>query len=79
MVIGMKLTTIQLHEDTKKMIETKKVHPRESYESVLRRMLEREQIPSMEEMFKKGDKIKQKRRYSTKEIIDISHELREKR
>lgn len=74
----MKLTTIQLHEDTKKKIETRKSHPRESYDSVLRKLLEKEEIPSMEEMFKRGDKIKQKRRYSTKEIIDISHELWEK-
>ena len=74
----MKLTTIQLHEDTKKKIETKKSHPRESYDSVLRRMLEKEEIPSMEEMFKHGDKIKQAK-HATEEIIKMSHELRGKR
>ena len=79
MVIRMKLTTIQLHEDTKKRIETKKAHPRESYDSVLKRMLEREEIPSVEAMFKQGDKIKQAKKYTTKDMIPMSHELREKR
>ncbi len=71
----MKLTSIQLHEETKKMLESKKTHPRESYESVINRVLESENIPSMDEMFKKGDKIKEKRKYSTEEIINLSHEL----
>ena len=71
----MKLTTVQLYEDTKKKLEMKKTHPRESYDSVIRRVIESEEIPSMEEMFEKGDKIKQRRSYSTKEIIKLSHEL----
>ena len=75
----MKLTSIQLYDDTKKKLERKKVHERDTYDSVIKRMLEEEDIPSMDEMFRRGDKIKQKRRYSTKEIIDISHELWEKR
>ena len=32
-------------------------------------------IPTMKEMFKEGDKIKQKT-YTTEEIIQMSHELR---
>ena len=75
----MKLTTIQLHEDTKERLEDKKTHPRESYDSVLKRILENEKLPSMEEMFRQVDKIKQKRKYSTQEVIEISHSLRAKR
>ena len=78
-MIKVKLTSIQLYEETKKKLERKKSHPRESYDTVVNRILEEEEIPSMEEMFRRGDKIKQKRRYSTKEIIDLSHELWEKR
>lgn len=75
----MKLTTIQLHEDTKEKLEYRKTHPRESYDSVLKRVLENEEIPSMEEMFRQVDKVKQKRKYSTQEVIDISHSLRAQR
>ena len=75
----MKLTSIQLYEETKKKLERKKTNPRESYDSVVNRILEDEEIPSMEEMFRIGDKIKQKRKYSTKEIIELTHELRRKR
>ena len=74
----MKLTTIQLYEDTKKKLGSKKMHPRESYDSVLRKLLEKEEIPSMEELFKQGDKIKQAK-HTTKEIIESSHELRKRR
>ena len=78
-MIKLKLTTIQVYEHTKKKLEDKKAHPRESYDSVLRRMLESENIPSMEEMFKHGDKIRQSKNYATEQIIRISHELRRKR
>lgn len=74
-VVKLKLTTVQLYEDTKKKLEMKKTHRRESYDSVIRRVIESEELPSMEEMFKRGDKIKQKKNYSTKEIIKLSHEL----
>ena len=74
----MKLSSIQLHEDTKEKLENKKIHPRESYDSVLRRILENEKIPSIEEMFRQGDKLKQNKKYATKEIIEMSHELRGK-
>jgi len=36
-------------------------------------------LPSIEEMFTIGDKIKEKKEYSTEEIIKISHELRKKK
>ena len=75
----MKLTTIQLHEDTREKLGERKVHPAESYDSVLRRVLEDEKLPSMDEMFRQVDKIRQKRKYSTQEVIDISHSLRAKR
>ena len=32
--------------------------------------------PSMEEMFKRADKIKQKRRYTTKEILKLIDDFR---
>ncbi len=78
-MIKLKLTSIQLHEETKKRLEEKKAYPRESYDSVIKRVLESENIPSMEEIFKIGDKLKQKKRYSTEEIINLSHELWSKR
>ena len=74
----LKLTTIQLYEGTKEKLEERKTHPRESYDSVLKRILENEKLPSMEEMFRQVDKIKQKRKYSTQEVIEISHRLRAK-
>ena len=75
----MKLTSIQVYEETKEKLEDKKMHPRESYDSVLKRVLENENLPSMEEMFGIGDKIKQKKKYTTKEVIEISHRLRKRR
>ncbi len=78
-MVKMKMTSIQLSEDTRKKLEEKKIHPRESYDSLLKRMLAHENLPSMEEMFRRGDSIKQKKTYTTQEIIDLSHELREKR
>ena len=75
----MKLTSIQVYEDTKEKLEDKKMHPRESYDSVLKRVLENENLPSMEEMFGIGDKIKQKKKYTTKEVIEVSHRLRKRR
>ncbi|MBI2671927.1 hypothetical protein HYX16_03255 [Candidatus Woesearchaeota archaeon] len=72
----MKISSIQVYEDTKLKLERKKAHHRESYDSVLKRILETEKIPSMQEMFEYGDKLKQKRKYSTKEVIKVTHELR---
>ena len=74
----MKLTSIQLYDDTKKKLERKKVHERETYDSVIKRMLEEEDIPSMEEMFRESDKIKNQKRYSTKELLDLIHARRGK-
>ena len=78
-VVKMNLTTIQVREETRKKLEMKKAHPRESYDSVIQSILESESTPSMEEMFRIGDSLKQKRHYTTEEIIKLSHELREKR
>lgn len=75
----MSLTTIQIREETRKRLERKKAHPRESYDDVVQRMLESEDIPSMEEMFRIGDSMRQKRRYSTEEVVRLTHELRNKR
>ncbi len=72
----MKLTTIQLKEETKRELEVKKLHPRESYDDVIHRMLESESIPSLEEVFRMGDKIRQKRVYTTAEVVAMTHQLR---
>ena len=74
----MKLTSIQLYEDTKKKLEHKKVHKRESYDSVLKRMLEEEDIPSLEEMFRQADKIKDQKKYTTKDLLEMIHARRGK-
>ncbi len=77
-MVKLKLTSIQLYEETKKKLESKKAHTRESYDSVIRRMLEKEKIPSMQDMFRQGDKIGEKKKYSTEEIIKLSHEMRQR-
>jgi|TARA_Y100000294_G_scaffold44656_1_gene41253 hypothetical protein len=77
-VIKLKLSSIQLYEDTKRKLGNRKIHPRESYDSVLKRILENEKIPSIEEMFRQGDKIKQSKKYTTKDVIVISHGMRGK-
>lgn len=74
----MKLTTIQLYDDTKKKLENKKSYPRESYNSVIKRMLDDEDIPSMEEMFRRADKIKGQKKYTTKELLEMIHDRRGK-
>lgn len=74
----MKLTSIQLYEKTKKKLERKKAHPRESYDSVVNRILEDEGIPSMEEMFRQADKIKEQKEYTTKELLEMIHARRGK-
>ncbi|MAG16040.1 hypothetical protein CMO88_03185 [Candidatus Woesearchaeota archaeon] len=75
----MKLTSIQMHEDTKRALENRKLNSRESYESVVKRLIEYEDGPSMEEMFRICDKMPQKRKYTTNEVIKLSHSLRGKR
>ena len=75
-MIKLKITTIQLYEETKKKLDERKESQRESYDSVIRRVLENEDIPSMEEMFKIGDKIRENKKYSTGQVINLSHELR---
>ena len=77
-MIKLKLTSIQLYEETKKKLERKKNHPRESYDSVVNRILEDEEIPSMEEMFRQADKIKDQKKYTTKELVDTIHARRGK-
>ncbi len=72
----MKLTTIQLYEQTRRSLEQKKSYKRESYDAVIKRMIERDAIPSMEEIFREGDKLKQEKEYSTEEVIALSHGLR---
>ena len=73
----MKLTTIQLREETRKKIEQKKEHPRETYDEVIARLIEYSDMPTIEEMFQKGDRLRQKKRYTTSEVIRLSHALEE--
>lgn len=75
----MKITTIQLYEDTKRKLNQIKEYPSESYDSVLKRVLDTKEIPLMEEMFKRGDKIVERKKYTTNQIIKMSHELRNRR
>ena len=75
----MKITTIQVYDDTKRELSQMKGYPNESYDSVLKRILESKDIPSMEEMFKRGEKIGERKKYNTTQIIKMSHELRNKR
>ena len=72
------MTTIQLSELTRKKIEKKKLYPKESYDAVLKRMLESDQIPDVEEMFRIGQKMNQAKHYSSKEIVEMSHEYRKR-
>ena len=44
----------------------------------IRGVLKNEKLPSMEEMFRIGDNLKQKKKYSTEEVIELSHRLRGK-
>ncbi|HII88687.1 TPA: hypothetical protein HA253_03765 [Candidatus Woesearchaeota archaeon] len=69
-------TTIQISEETRKKLEQKKIHPRESYDAVLHRVFAFEEVPSLQEMFRYTDTLKQKRKYTTEEIIVMSHSLR---
>ncbi len=73
----MKVTSIQLHEDLKMKLESKKLYARESYESVIKRMLEEGETPSMEELFRRADSLKMKR-HSAGDVVKLIHQLREK-
>lgn len=77
-MIKLKLTSIQLYEETKKKLERKKTTPRETYDSVIKRMLEEEEIPSMVEVFREADKIKDQKKYTTKELVRMIHARRGK-
>lgn len=54
------ITTIRLHEETKKKLEKRKVHPREPYEDVLKRLLSesREKNPREQALEDYIEKIK---------------------
>ena len=74
----MTLTSIQLKNKTKEWLAKRKEHPRESYDAVVQKLLDQEQIPSMEEMFQKADQLKQKKKYATKDVLRLTHDLRSK-
>jgi len=75
----MKMTSIQLTEETKKKLDNKKVHPRESYEEVIKRVLDDDDILTLEEAFKLSDSIKQDKIYSSQEVVDLIHKNRLKK
>ena len=72
----MQITTIQLYENTKKELEKIKLHHRESYDDVIKRLLESELAPSLEEMFERTERLKH-RKHTTKEIVKMIHDARE--
>lgn len=72
----MHITTIQIDTETKKKLDQKRHHPRESYNDVLKRMVEADALPKLEEMFRLADQKKQKKVFSTKEVIELSHGMR---
>lgn len=74
-----KWTSVQLYQETKRRLEKKKLHRQESYDAVIRRILERDTLPSMEEMFQEGDFLKEKKGCSTEEVIVLSHQVRGKK
>ncbi|HLD43253.1 MAG TPA: hypothetical protein VJB08_04690 [Candidatus Nanoarchaeia archaeon] len=81
----MVMVTLDIPKDINKKIEHFKIDnnlkdKRDAILLALRKSMDQEDdAPSMEEMFRIADSIKQKRRYSTKEAIALSHALRRKR
>jgi predicted transcriptional regulator len=67
-------TTIQVEEETKKMLEALKLHPRECYNAVIKRLAESkiEEEPISQETLKNIEKaledVKAGRVYSTREV-----------
>jgi hydrogenase maturation factor HypE len=77
MVKKMKITSIQLYEDTKRQLEKKKLHHRESYDEVIKRLIGDDSNPSMEEMFRRSDRLSQDREYKTEEVVEMIRKARE--
>ena len=81
----MVMVTLDIPKDINKKIEHFKIDnnlkdKRDAILLALRKSMDQEDdAPSMEEMFRIADSIKQKRRYATKEAIALSHALRRKR
>lgn len=74
----MNTTTIQIKQETKKRLDQRKEHPRESYDEVIQRALEPNDIPSLEEAFRQSDQVKVKRAYSREEVVALTHAYRKK-
>lgn len=72
----MNLTTIQVRQETKKRLDRRKEYPRETYDEVIQKILEEDEIPSMKEMFRLCDQMKQDKIYSTEEVIALTHRWR---
>jgi predicted transcriptional regulator len=68
------VTTIQVEEETKKMLEVLKLHPRESYNAVIKRLAESkvDEEPLSQETLKNIERaledVKAGRVYSTREV-----------
>jgi pantoate kinase len=75
----MKLTTIQVREETRRELERRKSHPRETYDAIVTKMLKEHKAPTLEEAFAISDRFRQKRTYSTEEVVKMKHELWEKK
>ncbi len=74
MVKKMKITSIQLYEMTRNRLELRKLHPRESFDSVVQRLIKEDNSPTIEEMFERSKKLKH-RKYSTEEIVRMTDEF----
>lgn len=74
----MKQTTIQINEGIRKELEMRKLHPRESYNAVLGRMLETEQLPTLEQAFSLAEALKEPLKFSTKDVVGLIHKQRGK-
>jgi hypothetical protein len=77
-VCEMKLTTIQVREETRRELERRKSHPRETYDAVINRTLQDDDGPSLEEMFRICDSIPDRKKYTAQQIVKLGHELRDR-
>ncbi len=66
------VTTIQLDEEVKKKLEMLKIHPRETYNEVIKRLIESSEeelsLQTIKNIEKALEDVKKGRVYSTKEV-----------
>lgn len=66
------VTTIQLDEEVKKKLEMMKIHPRETYNEVIKRLIESSEeefdVQTIKNIEKALEDVKKNRVYTTKEV-----------